>query len=68
MAILLKDKKISNFIRQVVAESMQGILADKELGISFKKAISARLNKYSKTGKTKLSKVSSLSQIKKKYL
>ena len=67
MPILSKNKKIITFIRQTVAESVQGILADQDFGLVVRDNIAKRLDKYSKIKKMP-AKTLSLSKIKKKYL
>jgi len=65
MVITTKEKRIQNLIKIAVAESVQSVLTDPDYGLDLKESFKKRLKKYSAKNPKKLS---SLEQIKKKYL
>lgn len=64
MAILTNEKRISNFIRKTIIESIQDVFTDPDYGLEMEKNFAKRLKKYSIKNPKKLI---SLSDIKKKY-
>lgn len=62
---LTSEKQITSIIRRTIIESVQGVLTDPDYGLQIKDDIARRLKKYSAKTPQKLT---SLSNIKKKYL
>ena len=65
MATLTEEKQISNIIRKTIVESIQGVLTDPDYGLEIREDVVKRLKKY----RAKIPpKLTSLNQIKRKYL